>query len=291
MWFIFALASTVFSGLQSFMNKVSIEHGCDTYYIAALSSCVSLLFSLALLAFSPGSLWSMPTMLVYLALASGVLYLGRVITQLEALQYIHAAIFFPLYKVIGPALVTFIGVLLLRDHVSLTALIGIILSCCVPLLLITHAEGKRQKNLRLGVVLLVASTLFAAVNTILNSYAVKPYESLTIPFMIIGIAFGSVIAIGIYVQRHPWATLPEQIRAHTTPSALWVALGLGLFQTASFYFLLRAFAEGSVSIVYSVSAHYILIPVLLSVWLYGEHWNKQKAFALCVSIIALVLLH
>jgi len=291
MWFIFALASTAFSGMQSFMNKVSIERGCDTYYIAALSSCVSLAFSLLLLLVSPTSLWSMPTILFYLALASGVLYLGRVITQLESLQYIHTTLFFPLYKVIGPAVVTFLGVVLLKDHVSTPALIGIVLSCCVPLLLITRAEGSRQKNMRLGLILLGVSTLFASVNTVLNSYAVKPYESLTIPFMIIGIAFGSIIAIGIYVRKHPWATLPEQIRTHTTPSALWVALGIGLFQTSSFYFLLRALAEGSVSIVYSVSAHYILIPVLLSVWLYGEHWNKQKAFALCVSIIALILLH
>ncbi len=174
MWFTFALLSAVFAGLQSFLNKIAAERKYNTYHISATASLVSFLAAFILFLLTASSLHDIPVIVYWLGLASGILYVVRTITQLEALQFIHAAIFFPLYKVIGPALVTVIGIAFLNDHITLPELIGIALSCAVPLLLITHAEHRRQNNLRLGLLLMFVSTTFAALTAAVNAYAVKP---------------------------------------------------------------------------------------------------------------------
>ncbi len=291
MWFVFALLSALFAGLQSFLNKVAAERKYDTYHISASSSIVSFLAALVLFLFTASSLDNIPSVLYWLALASGIFYVGRTITQLEALQFIHAAIFFPLYKVIGPAVVTLVSILLLKDHLSVPELVGIILSCIVPLLLITKAEHHRQKNLRLGLVLMVISTILAALTVVVNALAVQPNALLTIPFMVIAYAFSAVIGIALYFRRYKMKDMYTTLKSHCTVPMLVLGTGIGLLQCVSFFFLLLAFSASDVSVVYSINAHSIVIPVILSVWLYKEHWNKQKALALVVSILALILLH
>jgi drug/metabolite transporter (DMT)-like permease len=250
-------------------------------------------FILALLWFflSSASLRDATPLLWWLGIGSAAFYVVRTLTQLEALRFIDAAIFFPLYKVIGPALVTVIGVFLLKDVLTSAELIGIILSCVVPLLLITRAEHRRQNNLWFGLLLMLVSTSFAAVTAALNAYAVKPSAELAVPFMAIGYGFGFLFATLWYVQKHKLPQIADVLRNHSTREALTVGVAIGVFQIISFYFMLLAFVGADLSVAYSVNAHYILIPVILSVWFYKEHWNKQKAAALVVSILALVLLH
>lgn len=291
MWFVFALLSALFAGLQSFLNKVAAERTYDSYYISASSAIVSFLAALLLLLLTSSSLGNIPPFLYWLALASGLFYIGRTITQLESLRFIDAAIFFPLYKVIGPAAVTVIGIFLLKDHISSLELVGIILSCVVPLLLITKAEDRRQKNLKLGLALMVVSTMLAAFTVVANALAVQPDVLLTVPFMVMAYACSAVIGAVIYLRRYKIKELYATVKGHSTRSALILGTAIGLLQCISFYFLLLAFSAGDLSVVYSINAHSIILPVILSVLLYKEHWNAQKAFALVVSILALILLH
>jgi drug/metabolite transporter (DMT)-like permease len=291
MWFAFALISAVFTGLQSFMGKVASEKGCDSYHISTVAA-FSAFFSGSVVALvSHASLPHLPALVFWLGVASAILYTGRTITQLESLRFIDAAIYFPLYKVIGPVLVTAIGIIFLKNVIAFPALIGIVLSCMVPLLLITRHEHHRQRNLPLGLILLLASTAFAAVLAAINAYAVELSASYTIPFLIIAYGFGAAVSSGLYAYRHRPTGVYATFKNHSTRQALWIGTATGIFQIISFYFLLLAFAGGGLSVPYSINAHYIVIPVILSVWLYGEHWNKQKAFALVVSVLALILLH
>ena len=47
---------------------------------------------------------------------------------------------------------------------------------------------------------------------------------------------------------------------------------------------------GPVAIVYTVTAMYILIPIVLAIIFYNEHWNTQKVIAIIISVAALALL-
>jgi len=65
---------------------------------------------------------------------------------------------------------------------------------------------------------------------------------------------------------------------------------MGILQSCSFLFIMLAFAEGTLSIVYTVQSLYILIPIILSIIIYKEHWNARKVVAIILSIAALALL-
>lgn len=291
MWFAYALLSAIFAGGQSFLNKVAVERRHDSYHVSTVAALITFMLSFGAFVFSADSLREITPLLLWLAIGSAVLYVARTVTQLESLRFIDAAIFFPLYKVIGPAFVTTIGVILLKDQLNGQELLGIALSCVVPLLLITRAEHARQKNLALGLTLMFASTALAALTAADNAYAVQSSASLAIPFMLTAYGASVFVAGLLYVNQHRKAGVYASIKNHSTRSALSIGAGIGVMQFISFYFLLLAFAGSNVSIAYSINAHYILIPVILSVLIYREHWNKQKAVALAVSILALILLH
>jgi len=66
----------------------------------------------------------------------------------------------------------------------------------------------------------------------------------------------------------------------------------GVFQFAGFAFMILGFkAGGPLAIVYTVNSFYILIPIILSVIIYKEHFNLRKALAIGLSIVALAFLH
>lgn len=290
MWFIFALLSALFAGLHTFIVKVGAERKYDTYLLGTFSSLITAVASMALfLAVSPDDY--IPLSLYGYALVTGVLFAGFTIARMEALTMIDAAIFFPLYKVIGPALVAGIGIFILHETVSTPELIGIALSCLVPLLLISRHENTRQKNLQLGLILMVVGTTLASISAAVNAVAVYENAGFALPLVALANAIAAIVHFGLFLWKHRVSGVRKQIQLLSTPSFLSISLANGVVQLFSFYFLLLAIAGDSLSIVYSINAHYILIPVLLSVWLYKEHWNLQKAAALVLSMLALVLLH
>jgi len=222
---------------------------------------------------------------------SGVLFLGFTVARLESLHFIDSAIFFPLYKVGGPALVAVFGILWFHDKVSPLELAGIVLSCLIPLLLITRQENHRQRNLRLGLLFMLVSTVLSAIAIVINTLAVKSGPDLSLPLVAIANGFAALVGILLFARRHKQAGFIRSLRDHVTRPMLLLGFVIGIMQLLSFYLLLLAIAANDLSIVYSINAHYILIPVVLSVWLYKEHWNIQKAVALILSILALILLH
>lgn len=290
MWFVYALLSTFFSGFHTFSVKVGAENKFDTYLLSGLSSLVSFFCGLLLyLIASPAEPISL--MLWWFAGVSGVLFAAFAFARLESLKYMDAALFFPLYKVIGPALVAVIGIFLLHENVSFGETVGIVLSCLVPLLLITPQEHHRQKNLKLGLILMTASTTIAAIASVVNSLAVEGNASAALPLAFI--VNGIVFALGavMFVRRRPGSAERLPLKSHFTRPFILLCLANGILQFLGFYTQLLGFSENYLTLVYSVTSHYIVIPVILSVWVYKEHWSKQKAFALVVSICALILLH
>lgn len=290
MWFTYALLSAVFAGLHTFAVKVAAEKHFDSYLINALAAFLSFLGSLVF--FTLTESWAgIPMTLYWLGGASGAVFITLSILRSEALRFIDAALFFPLYKVIGPAIAAFIGILILSEHVSQKELVGIALSCAVPLLLISRHEHHRQKNLSLGLILTVLGATAAAISAALNAYAIDIDPSFTFPLLIVahGCAFG--FGLALFLRSHPFRGMHSAVLVHLTKPFLLTTAAFSLMQFGGFYFMLRAFDGGDMSIVYSINAHYIVIPVILSVWFYGEHWNLRKAGALFLSVLALALLH
>ena len=290
MWFTFAILSGLFAGLHSFGLKIAAERKYDSYLLNAGAAGVSFVGTVLWVTSTSG--WSdVPVELVVLAGASGILYIILSIMRSEALYFIDATIMFPLYKVVGPASVALIGVLFLKEQIATHELLGIALSCAVPLLLISRYEHLRQKNLRTGVLLTVASTIIASVAVWINTYTVRHYPDSPIALVAIAHGFVCFFGLALFLRKHPPHAMYSALSSKYSHQFVLLTATIGILQFLSFYLLLLAITAGDLSLVYSINAHYILIPVILSIWYYGEHWNAQKACAIVLSLLALVLLH
>ncbi len=125
----------------------------------------------------------------------------------------------------------------------------------------------------------------------MNAYAIQDDTSLSLPLLIIAHGFVFLFVLGHFLYKHPPHDMRNQLTAALTPAFLGIAFFVGVTQFTAFYLLLLAINGGDLSLVYSINAHYILIPIILSIWYYKEHWNTQKVIAIALSLVALVLLH
>jgi drug/metabolite transporter (DMT)-like permease len=284
--FLWTLSATIFGGLQLFFQKIVAEQGRSSALNGALMYGVSGCMALGtfLVSFSIPDQWRI---IFWLAIAGGLIHsLGNFI-RIDALRYIDSVIYFPINKVLGPLVVVIGGLTWFGDPLTLREYVGIGLSLCVPLLLIAAREHKRQKDLRKGLVLLVLSTVL----TSFSMLAVKEgsVRSPDVLFMMVIINFFATVTSLAVLYRQEGKGVPSL--KNCSRQDLYLGSFAGVLGFFSFYSLLKAYTTGFVSIVYVIHAHYILIPILLSVIIYKEHMNMRKFSAIVLSVLAITLLY
>lgn len=281
-WHWLALASVVFAGLFSFVLKVGAERTHSSALLNAVASCVSLVFAV-------GGMWwlgeSLTPNLLLLAGINGIMYIFGTIARSDALAHIDATLFFPIYKIVGPLLVLICSLAFLGERLTFLQGIGFILAVGVPLLLLDRVEGIRQKNFRMGVWLTVAAAVLISGGQVLAKVALDAGAG---AFAFSVLAYGiTVVGISVpYVARHR----SEVLSISHWHDVLGIGALAGLLQFAGYVTLLYAFKTGPIATSYAINSTYILIPIVLSIWYYGEHWNARKMIAIALSIGAVVLL-
>jgi len=206
------------------------------------------------------------------------------------MKHIDTTILLPLHKFVSPLFALIIGVLFLQEVLEVTEWWGILLGAIVPLLLITRSENARQPNLSKGLWLMTISAFIVVVNAAINKEAVLAFESV--------ILFAAISHLG----SAPLGIIASRIRSHRekgqenlisdfNPELLRLALICGVVQFASFTTFLYAFAfNGPLAVVYTIHSLYILIPIILSIIFFNEHWNTRKVIAIVASVAAILLM-
>ena len=288
LWFILAVTAAVTSGIEAFTHKVAAERKYDSALFSLYAAAISVLVLLVgVLMFSDFSDWfSLASILVVCA---GGLYFLTFISKIAALKEIDSAVFFPIYKITGPLLTIVIGIILFGESFSWVEWIGLGLSMCVPLLLITKAENQRQNNLKKGLLFLLCATAAGSIAMTLHKSGVD----LTLNLWLIMLLNQASVFAGSVIFLCAWhkQSVLKVMQKNTNYSLIKLSIILGLFGAGSTLATYNAFANGGpLGIVYTISSIYILIPIVLSIIIYKEHWNAQKVIAIVVSILALGLL-
>ena len=283
--FLWTFASTFFAGIALFMQKIVAEEGRSAAFFSMLSYAVSAILAVIIL-FSLRDAPPAWKMIAFFGIAAGIGPGPSHYVRIETLKYIDSVLYFPLHKLIGPLLVVVGGVLLFHDALKLTQYVGIALSLTVPLLLVTSVEHHRQKNLSLGLKLLIVSGVLSAVSLLLSKRGVT-YESAVILFLVISQITGSFTS-GVILVKQRGFKYSNFSRADQRD--IYLSALSGVFSFLSSLSLFMALSTGLVSIVYVIQAHYILIPIVLSVWWYRDHINVRKFIAVVVSFFAIGLL-
>ena len=284
--FLWTLASMLFAGLALFMQKVVAEerrssafNGFVMYGVSGVIAAVTLLVLREL----PPS-WIVIT--VFGLAAGGVHGLGNFI-RIESLKYIDSVLYFPLNKILGPLLVGIGGVIVFGDTLTIAQYIGIGLSLTVPLLLVSSVEHQRQTNLILGLKLLLASSILTAGSLLLSKQGLL-YGSAVLLMLCTSQIAGTITSASILMRQHGAG---RTMFSHAGRRDIHLGLFSAFFNFVSAYCLYEALNSGLVSLVYVIQAHYILIPIILSVWWYKDHINLRKFGAVAVSFLAITMLY
>ncbi|GAX61276.1 permease of the drug/metabolite transporter DMT superfamily [Candidatus Scalindua japonica] len=290
LWFIYAISSAVFSGLHTFIQKIAVERGHSTLLVNMWSTVVSsvLAFTVSWIFFSFDGLWKIG---LFLGFINGLTHIIGSIFRMDALKYIDTAIMFPLYKTAGPIFTLVIGIIIFAEKFTVAEWVGITLGITVPLLLLHKSEKLRQKYLWKGVVFLLIASFFTAVAAGISKYGTGIFETVFL-FVAVSHTFGSISGWGIYeLQKSNTHRNGKLFKyRHIDKDMLSISFLAGITQFAGFSAMMLAFVGGSLGIVYAIQSLYILIPIILSIIIYKEHWNMRKIIAIILSIVALAFL-
>jgi drug/metabolite transporter (DMT)-like permease len=288
-WFWWVVAGMILAGIHVFIQRIGSARGYRSNvlntYSALVSGVIGICIGLWLEGWQEITFW-----MVVIAVVNGTVYLVGSNLRMDAMKHIDTTILLPLHKFVSPLFALIIGVLFLQEVLEVTEWWGILLGAIVPLLLITRSENARQPNLSKGLWLMTISAFIVVVNAAINKEAVLAFESV--------ILFAAISHLG----SAPLGIIASRIRSHRekgqenlisdfNPELLRLALICGVVQFASFTAFLYAFAfNGPLAVVYTIHSLYILIPIILSIIFFNEHWNTRKVIAIVASVAAILLM-
>lgn len=287
LWLTFALVSLFAAGIQAFIQKIGAVRHYSSSLLNGYSAGISAIFGfLAVFIFEGFADWSWLLLLV--AFFSGILSLLSANLRMDSLRYIDTTISLPIHKFISPLFVLIIGILIFNESLTEIEWIGIILGMFIPLLLINHAENLRQTNLAKGVWLITISGFLSALAFAVNKEGTELFTSILL-FVAIVQTFMAIAGAFLY-RRSRFKNIHTYVPL-SDPKLLKLVLISGFVQFFSFACAMLALAYGgALAIVYTIQSLYIVIPIVLSIILYHEHWNTKKILVIILSILVIALM-
>jgi drug/metabolite transporter (DMT)-like permease len=289
-WLLYAIASAIFSGLHAFTLKIAAERGISSGYFNAYS-CSFSAFIGALIAYVYVPLQGAWILGIVMAFLSGAVYVCSSGTRIESLRYITSSLYFPISKSTTVIFTTIAGVLLFNEVISIPEWVGLFLALLVPLTLFHADEIPLQKNIYWGVIFLIAASLFSTVATIINKYSTGIFEA---PLLFVVLTHISIALVGWgsgSIEEKKRNRENKEVR-HRTLTMPFVVLCVcaGSFQLLGFWTNIVSLTQGPLSLAYAVMSFQMLVPMLLSAWIYHEHWDIRKYVALALSCASMYFL-
>jgi drug/metabolite transporter (DMT)-like permease len=289
LWFVVAVCGAIASGVSNFFFKIAAARNCNAELFMFYSSVTSMLIAVALVL-----VWQQPIVgygfAAAILLGSGVISAASGSLKVYALRYIDAAIYFPLFKLVTPALAILAGVTLFAESFSTLEWTGLVIGLLVPLILISPGENTRQQNLTMGLLLVLITGVFSALTAVAGKYAIDMNVPVftTLLLTVVGLSLGS---IGLMAYQRGIGGISALIRTESTPLLLKTSITRAALISFGVWTMLFAFSEGgSLSVVQTIHSMYILIPIVLAVIFFKEHMNWQKVVAIVFSVVSLAFL-
>ena len=288
LWFIFAIVSAILAGGSSFYNKISTQRGYNSELLVLYGGLFPIIIYGPVAYIFTNT--PTPTTLVLLGLGTGIIAALSALMKLKTLECIDVTIFLPTFKVVAPSCTIIAGLIFFNESFTYLEWTGLILSLLIPLLLISNTEHTRQKNLKRGLFFVLIAGLLSAVMTALLKLGTDLFDAVLviITMLNIGTFLGS---LGVMYLKNTNTRILDTIKEHSSLPLVNASFWRGMMMSTMLLCLTYAYElGGSIGIVYTINSLYILIPIVLSIIIYNEHWNARKVIAIALSIAALALL-
>ena len=289
LWFWVVIVSAICAGVSNFYFKQAAARGYSAELFSFYGGIFSVLGigSLVLVFNAPTQGFGIYGLFAFLAGAiAGLTNIFKIL----ALRFIDSTIYFPLYKLLAPAIAIVVGVTYFGERFTALEWVGMALGLLVPLILITPSEKTRQNNIFLGLVLIALTAATSASSAVLNKLATD--AALPLLTVLLFASFGVVAGSGsATIRKLGFSRFIQEIKLSTSVGLMRGAVLRAFLISLSLAGTLYAFANGgTLAVVQTIHSMYILIPIVLAIIFYNEHWNWHKALAIGLSVVSLAFL-
>jgi len=281
-WIIWAIVSVFTWWLFHFLSKVTAERNYDSNRVNYLSYIFCTIFMWLVLILQNNIFpWDNFWLILIIAVGNIAFYSSSFMTRVHAMKHIDTVIFYPLYKTFWPILVTMISIVLFKESLSSKEVLWILVWICVPLLLITKKENQIQKSLYIGLIMIILTSILTSISAIMpkiiQEYSLDISLFLFLNFFI-GIFFSYALShMKKYKNKH-----------YNTKWIYKFSAFMWIVNVIAFYTFIKAL-EWNLAIVFTINSFAILIPIILSIIFYGEHFNFKKGIVIVLSIVSILL--
>ena len=282
-WIFYSLLSAFFAWFYSFAFKVIAERNYDTNLANLYMYLIGFIISFSVFLF----LWWFQSDIGETLLAALLgfflvwFYNMSIHARVESMKNIDGMIFYPLYKAFWPIIVTCISLWFFNESLSFKEWLGILCWISIPLLLITKTENRIQRNLYRWCVFMLATSVLTALAGTVQKYWVTIGLDINL-FLSCSFFFGVVFSAYWYYKSQQ-----KKVFYNEKWIFIFSVISWFFFIWASFSFF-RAL-EWNFAIATTINSFSILIPIILSIIFYWEHFNFKKGIVIALSIVSILL--
>lgn len=290
-WFNWAILSAICFGVYSFLYKKAVEDKADVHTIQVVIPSTVIVLSVVFIISSDSYIADDLLFVLWVAALQGVLFYFTTLTRIKAFEYdIPSHVVFPIIKS-STILIVIISALVFNESDNLTEpkrAAGIFLAVLSTYLLVPM--NKRISTFSfLGLVFALAAMLSSAGASITSKYlfSISDLESSYVNilgFMLLSNFVTLILASGSMLLNKTPANAFS-----FTHGMKWGGI-MGILNFIGFVSFLQAVKIGDLSLVASINALYILIPIILSSIIYKEKLNIMSQAAVVLSIVAIILI-
>lgn len=284
-WILWAIISVFTGWLFHFLWKVTAERNYDSNRVNLLSYIFCSFFMLGTLLYEKKfSFWDNIILLLFVAFWNIAFYSTSFLTRVYAMRHIDTVIFYPLYKTFWPIIVTLISVFIFQESLSQREILWIIVWICVPLLLITKKENHIQKGLYIWLIMVILTSVLTSISSVMAKLVQEiPLDITLFLFFnfLIWIPFSFLLS-KIKKKKNKLSPVYNTDWIYIFSAFMW------FINIISFYTFIKAI-EWNLAIAFTINSFAILIPIILSIIFYGEHFNLKKWIVIVLSIISILL--
>lgn len=283
-WIFYAVLSALTGGLYNFTYKVIAQRKYDTH-LSTIYSYATATFLSGIYCFYIGAFdisYNMFWVTLLFSLINITFFYISVISRVESMKNIDTVIFFPLYKTFGPILVTIISLSVFQEHLSMRDALWIIIGITVPLMLITKTENRIQKNLYLWVMLVILTAVVTAISSAATKMVYVKDGSPEV-FIFTSLFLWTLFSLCAYYFHSK-----KSHKKYERHGIHGFSIGAGFIHVLAFFTFVKAL-EWNLAVAFTINSFSILIPIILSIIFYGEHFNLKKWIVIVLSIVSILL--
>ena len=275
---LYAVISWIASWIASFLNKISAEKWYNSYQFTWYTFLSSAFFSLIFFLSTKENLANLlPTILMWIIM--WIAYTVTNVSRIEALKNISTTLYFPAYKIWSTILAFIVWISFFTDTIKTNEILWVIIGLLVPIVLINKKEHLNHTNMSRWITMIIISIISAVVTVSLSKIII---------FLEMNVVFY------IFVWTFTWwiisliqYNLKYKKVLHYTKKIKRICLINWLLIASGTLFFIKALSW-NLWVAMTINSFWLVIPIILSVIIYKDHFDLRKIIALILTVISML---